>query len=78
MNNARSQDDERPTRAQPKTRVFLDPDGTGGDIIGVIVAAATGVEYGSQCEGLLNDGALWHRGVLSIGQPRMCADGNCS
>ncbi|MEM6291337.1 MAG: ATP-dependent 6-phosphofructokinase [Myxococcota bacterium] len=23
------------------------------------------------------DGALWHRVVLSTGQPRMCADGNC-
>ena len=33
-------------------RVFLDPDGTGADIFGVIVQRATGVEYGAQCEGI--------------------------
>ena len=37
------------------TRVFLDPDGTGGDIFGVIVRRATGVAYGTQCAGLRAD-----------------------
>ena len=40
---------------RPKVRVFLDPDGTGGDIIGVIVAGPTEIEYGTQCEGVLTD-----------------------
>lgn len=35
--------------------MFLDPDGTGGGIVGVIVAAPTGVEYGTQCGGALCD-----------------------
>ena len=33
--------------------MFLDPDCTGGDVVGVIVRRATGVAYGSQCEGLM-------------------------
>jgi hypothetical protein len=37
------------------TLVFLDPDGSGGDVFGVIVQRATGVAYGTQCEGLRND-----------------------
>jgi hypothetical protein len=37
------------------TRVFLDPDGSGGDIFGVIVQRATGVAYGTQCEGIMTD-----------------------
>ena len=37
------------------TRVFLDPDGTGGDIFGVIVQRETGVAYGTQCEGIRTD-----------------------
>jgi hypothetical protein len=37
------------------TRVFLDPDGSGGDIFGVIVQRATGVAYGAQCEGVRTD-----------------------
>jgi hypothetical protein len=36
-------------------RVFLDPDGSGGDAFGVIVQHATGVAYGTQCEGLRTD-----------------------
>ena len=36
-------------------RVFLDPDGSGGDVLGVIVQCATGVAYGTQCEGLGTD-----------------------
>jgi hypothetical protein len=37
------------------TRVFLDPDGSGGDVFGVTVQRATGVAYGTQCEGLKSD-----------------------
>ena len=36
-------------------RVFLDPDGSGGDVLGVIVLGATGVEYGTQCAGIRTD-----------------------
>ena len=38
-----------------KQRIFLDPDGTWPEWIGVIVESPTGVVYCHQCAGLLND-----------------------
>lgn len=35
--------------------MFLDPDGSGGDIFGVIVEHPTGVEFGTQCRGVLTE-----------------------
>lgn len=45
------------------TRVFIDPDGTHGDYVYVIVLARTGVEYGAQCEGVCTS-ERWAEGYL--------------
>lgn len=54
--------------------VFLDPDGTWNDWLGVLVRAPTGVIYGNQCAGLLTSERLLEGFYVPIAGPKYNAD----